>query len=101
ATGAEEYLAFSGELERPEPGEVVFADAEGRAHARRWTNRQSARSAVSPATRRALVVVEAMHDGAAGDVRTVVDAIADAVHRTWGSRPARALLSATVPTFVP
>ncbi|MGL4177045.1 MAG: B3/B4 domain-containing protein, partial [Dermatophilaceae bacterium] len=68
ATGDEHYLAFSGELERPHPGEVVFADADGQAHARRWTNRQSARSAVSPATRSALVVVEALHEGAADDV---------------------------------
>ncbi|MGL4744245.1 MAG: B3/B4 domain-containing protein [Dermatophilaceae bacterium] len=101
ATGAEVYLAFSGDVERPDPGEVVFADADGRAHARRWTNRQSARSAVSPATRRALVVVEALHDGAADDVAVVVDTIADAVHRTWGGQPTRALLTATAPTLVP
>jgi hypothetical protein len=29
---------------------VIFADQAGQAHARRWTNRQSGRSAVSPAT---------------------------------------------------
>ncbi|MFD0887277.1 B3/4 domain-containing protein, partial [Streptosporangium algeriense] len=46
ATGEETYLTFSGETENPEPREVVFADAEGRAHARRWTNRQSGLSAV-------------------------------------------------------
>ncbi|MGL5816562.1 MAG: B3/B4 domain-containing protein [Phycicoccus sp.] len=101
ATGDERYLAFSGELERPEPGEVVFADADGRAHARRWTNRQSAWSALSPSTRRALVVVEALHDGAADDVAAVVEIIADAVHRTCGGQPTRALLTATAPTFAP
>jgi DNA/RNA-binding domain of Phe-tRNA-synthetase-like protein len=41
ATGAETYLTFSGEIENPEPHEVIFADGSGRAHARRWTNRQS------------------------------------------------------------
>jgi DNA/RNA-binding domain of Phe-tRNA-synthetase-like protein len=41
ATGSEIYLAFSGDEEHPEPGEVIFADKVGRAHARRWTNRQS------------------------------------------------------------
>src|SRR6266545_2897928 len=45
ATGSEPYAAFSGEIEHPEPGEVVFADGAGQAHARRWTNRQSAASA--------------------------------------------------------
>ena len=47
-TATERYLAFSGETEQPRPGEVVFADAGGNAHARRWTNRQSAGSAVRP-----------------------------------------------------
>ncbi|MEW1844130.1 phenylalanine--tRNA ligase beta subunit-related protein, partial [Nonomuraea angiospora] len=46
AAGDETYLTFSGETEHPPPGEVIFADAEGRAHARRWTNRQSGHSAV-------------------------------------------------------
>ena len=51
ADGDESYLAFSGETERPEPGEVIFADAKGQAHARRWTNRQSRLSAVQDSTR--------------------------------------------------
>jgi hypothetical protein len=41
ATGAEVYLAFSREIEHPEPHGVIFPDSPGRAHARRWTNRQS------------------------------------------------------------
>src|SRR6185436_5924169 len=39
ADGAEHYLAFSGEVETPEPGEVIFADAARQVHARRWTFR--------------------------------------------------------------
>ncbi len=31
----------------PEAGEVIFADDAGHAHARRWTNRQSGRSAIT------------------------------------------------------
>src|ERR1700733_8379938 len=46
ATGAEEYLTFAGDIEHPAPAEVIFADQAGQAHARRWTNRQSGRSAV-------------------------------------------------------
>jgi DNA/RNA-binding domain of Phe-tRNA-synthetase-like protein len=42
AAGNETYLTFSGETENPEANEVIFADGAGRAHARRWTNRQSA-----------------------------------------------------------
>jgi DNA/RNA-binding domain of Phe-tRNA-synthetase-like protein len=99
ATGAEEYLAFSGAVDHPDPGEVVFADARGHAHARRWTNRQSARSAVSPRTRRALVVAEALHEGAADDVAALLSSLADAVHRTWGTRPVRTVLTAATTAF--
>jgi len=56
AAGSEVYLAFSGETENPEPGEVIFADSSGRAHARRWTNRQSAYSAVRDETTTVLIV---------------------------------------------
>ena len=52
AEGTESYLTFSGEIEHPERGEVIFADGAGRAHARRWTNRQSAYSIVRPETER-------------------------------------------------
>src|SRR5919108_92314 len=41
ATGDEQYLAFNGEIEIPPAGEVIFADAAHRVHARRWTFRQS------------------------------------------------------------
>ena len=73
ATGDERYLAFSGETEHPAAGEVVFADADGRAHARRWTNRQSAESAMRPETKRVLIVAEALHETAAQDVRKLLD----------------------------
>ena len=46
AVGDEDYLTFAGDTEHPAVGEVIFADHAGRAHARRWTNRQSGRSAV-------------------------------------------------------
>lgn len=46
ADGDEEYLTFSGQWERPAAGEVIFADEARRAHARRWSNRQSGLSAL-------------------------------------------------------
>ena len=77
ATGAETYLTFGGAEEHPAPGEVTFADDAGHAHARRWTNRQSGLSAVSPATTRALIVTEALHPGAAADIaRITADLVA-------------------------
>src|SRR5579859_3039224 len=76
ATGDEEYLTFAGDIEHPAPGEVIFADQAGQAHARRWTNRQSGRSAVRPTTSTALIVAEALHDQAAADVPELVAALA-------------------------
>ena len=60
AAGSEIYESFAGEAEHPEPGEVVFADGSGRAHARRWTNRQSAYSAVRDDT--TTILKFEMHD---------------------------------------
>lgn len=75
ALGTEIYTPFSGPDEAPEVGEVVFADATNRAHARRWTNRQSGYSAMSHATSAALIVAEALHATAAADVRALLDTL--------------------------
>jgi DNA/RNA-binding domain of Phe-tRNA-synthetase-like protein len=55
ATGTETYATFAGDTETPEAGEVIFADDAGHAHARRWTNRQSGRSAIRPEPSRSAV----------------------------------------------
>lgn len=95
ATGAETYLTLGGEAEHPEPGEVVFADAAGGAHSRRWTHRQSGASAVRPGTTEVLVVIEAMHAGGAATVRRMLTELADAL-----PVPSRtALLTADAPEF--
>ncbi|GAA2040394.1 phenylalanine--tRNA ligase beta subunit-related protein [Catenulispora yoronensis] len=83
AAGDEDYLTFAGTSENPEPRELIFADAEGRAHARRWTNRQSGRSAVRESTSRVLIVSEAMHASAAEDVASLMKTLADAVAEAW------------------
>ena len=75
AAGDEDYLTFGGEVEHPAPGEVVFADRIGQAHARRWTNRQSGRSAVSAATRTVLIVAEALHEQAPSDMPELIQAL--------------------------
>ena len=75
ADGSEVYETFQGEIEHPAPGEVVFADAEGCAHSRRWTFRQSARSVVRPPTARVLIVAEALHAGAGSDIGALGDEV--------------------------
>lgn len=99
AAGNEIYLAFSGEAENPEAHEVIFADNAGRAHARRWTNRQSAYSAVGDTTRSVLIVVEAMHDTALADVQGLSAAIADELGMVWSIAPKTAILNQSLPRF--
>lgn len=97
ASGGELYQTFSGELEHPNAGEVIFADGENRAHARRWTNRQSGYSAVKESTTTALIVAEAMHPNAREDVEKLVEAVTQDLAATWALNPTTALLSAMSP----
>jgi DNA/RNA-binding domain of Phe-tRNA-synthetase-like protein len=76
ARGDEKYVTFAGTVEYPNPGEVIFADEDGQAHARRWTNRQSGHSAVSASTSDVLIVAEALHATAADDVARLIETIA-------------------------
>ncbi|ARO31024.1 phenylalanyl-tRNA synthetase B3/B4 family protein [Rhizobium sp. NXC14] len=99
ATGHETYLTFTGQSEHPEPDEVIFADDEGRAHARRWTNRQGGLSAVREMTRSVLVVAEALHAGAGEDTASLVATLADALARHWSATAATAALSQASPRF--
>ena len=99
ARGDEQHLSFSGDVETPEPGEVIFADGSDHAHARRWTFRQSRRSTVTADTRRVLIVAEAMHETAATDVPALVDALARGITQLWGAPRRHALLTAAEPRF--
>ena len=97
ATGTEKYLAFSGEIETPPADEVIFADAAGRAHARRWTFRQSRESAVGAETAHVLVVTEALHDAASSDIPALLDALVEESRAVGCSLRARAVLGADSP----
>jgi DNA/RNA-binding domain of Phe-tRNA-synthetase-like protein len=99
ATGDEDYLAFSGEHERPDAGEVIFADEQGRVHARRWCNRQSALSAIGPATSRVLIVAEGMHDAAAHEVPELLGSLTTELQALWGARARSAVLTQDAPAF--
>lgn len=99
ATGDEGYETFSGDIERPDAGEVIFADAAGRAHARRWTNRQSGYSAVRDTTTTVLIVAEALHASASADVQRLTAALAAELAALWSITPATALLSQSSPRF--
>jgi DNA/RNA-binding domain of Phe-tRNA-synthetase-like protein len=89
ADGTERYLTFVGEVEHPEPGEIIFADADGNAHARRWCNRQSGRSAVRDGTHHALIVAEALHERAAFDVPRLTESLTASLSQAWPTSTVR------------
>jgi DNA/RNA-binding domain of Phe-tRNA-synthetase-like protein len=99
AAGDEKYLTFAGETEQPTQREVIFADEAGHAHARRWTNRQSALSAVQGTTSSALIVAEALHDRATADVPALMDAISCELDALWSIRPPATVLTPDSPRF--
>jgi DNA/RNA-binding domain of Phe-tRNA-synthetase-like protein len=101
AEGDEDYLTFGGETEHPGPGEVIFADAAGQAHARRWTNRQSGRSAVRDTTKTVLIVAEALHDGAAEDIPELIAVLSAEIGGSWPAQPRTAILTPAAPSFAP
>jgi DNA/RNA-binding domain of Phe-tRNA-synthetase-like protein len=99
AAGDEDYLTFSGEVEHPGSGEVIFADQAAQVHARRWTNRQSGLSAVRASTHTALIVAEAMHDSASSDVPELIAAVVAELTAIWSVTPVAAVLSQSAPRF--
>jgi DNA/RNA-binding domain of Phe-tRNA-synthetase-like protein len=98
ADGDEVYETFSGETEHPAPGEVSFVDSAGRAHARRWTNRQSGWSAVRDSTVDVLLVAEALHPSAAADIADLTATLAAEVGALW-TVTGHGILTASTPTF--
>ena len=99
AAGDEKYLTFSGEMEHPAAGEVIFADEAGQAHARRWTNRQSGLSGVQSGTAEVLIVAEALHDSAAADVPELMAALAAELGAVWSAAAVPAVLTPAAPRF--
>src|SRR5262249_41322043 len=99
AAGPDTYWAFSGEAEFPQAHEVIFADKAGRAHARRWTNRQSAYSAVRDDTASVLIVAEALHGSAATDIAKLTASVGDELAAIWAVRAKTQILSQSSPRF--
>ena len=97
AKGTEQYLAFSGEMETPSSGEVIFADAADQVHARRWTFRQSRRSVINPDTTDALIVSEGLHETADTDVRALIGILAEKIASLWSPPRYQKILSAEAP----
>ncbi len=83
ADGDEVYETFSGNMESPEQGEIIYADDDRRAHARRWTNRQSGWSAINSKTKTALIVTEALHETAQQDTDKLINSLMTTLKQLW------------------
>jgi len=99
AKGTEQYMAFSGEIETPSPGEVIFRDSANQVHARRWTFRQSRLSTVRPETGRVLIVSEGLHETASKDVRELIEMLSKEIAALGASPRCQVILSAEKPRF--
>jgi DNA/RNA-binding domain of Phe-tRNA-synthetase-like protein len=99
ASGQEIFTNFAGDDEHPVEGEVIYADAAGRAHARRWAHRQSRHSAVGPATSSAFIVLEAFHESASETLREALCWLTGAVGRSTECGSECRLLTVSAPHF--
>jgi len=83
----------------PQRGEVIFVDAAGQVHARRWCWRQSMGSAASLQTRLALITIEAQHANGAADVRAAMEDMRHLVQTFANGRIQSALLAGAQSAF--
>ena len=90
----------SSSSERPEPGEVIFADDSDVVVARRWCWRQSAASAARDDTTEILVTVEGHHARSADDVSAALDDLERLLRNYAAPHPIRrAILTVADPVF--
>jgi len=98
ASGDERYTTLNeaGALlpAHPEPGEVIFADETRLVIARRWCWRQSDESAMREDSTRALVTVEAHHEGGQADVAAALADLQSLLRRYAGGEYVTAILDA-------
>jgi DNA/RNA-binding domain of Phe-tRNA-synthetase-like protein len=91
--GGENYMAFDGSTIQLDAGEVTFVDEAGRAHARKWSHKQSALSAITSQTKEVIVVSEAVHPGSEEDLLQLQKILVDDLQSLWpDSNPSAVIL---------
>ncbi|MGW1866699.1 B3/B4 domain-containing protein [Streptomyces mauvecolor] len=84
--------------ETPEPGEVVYADGQGRAHSRRWNWRQGDVVKTDVGRRRLLLTVESAHEGGRAVVDEALDRLVVALTELGGEPGRPLVLDRTAPS---
>jgi DNA/RNA-binding domain of Phe-tRNA-synthetase-like protein len=92
ARGDEPFIPLGGSEEQPPaPGEVVYADDAGIV-CRAWNWREADRTKLTPATTRAILVIEALPPRTRDNLRAACDELATRVSETLGATCQVALL---------
>jgi DNA/RNA-binding domain of Phe-tRNA-synthetase-like protein len=100
ADGSERFTTLdTEEVDNPAAGEVIFIDAAGTVHARRWCWRQSETSAARDTTTNALITVEAHHATGREDVQHALADLMDLFARYAGGEMQSAVLGPDQPSF--
>ena len=101
ASGSETFTAHdTPEPERPEEGEVIFADEAGLVVARRWCWKQSVASTVALDTTAAVITVEAQHPGGEADIRRALEDLRGLLEAFVGGGLSEGVLSSNRPGIV-
>lgn len=94
AAGGEPFVPLGAtEDDPPAPGEIVYADDAGIV-CRAWNWREADRTKLTPATTRAILVIEALPPRTRDDLRAACDELATHVSETLGATCRVALLGA-------
>src|SRR2546425_2120039 len=100
ADGSERYTTLGeNEVERPEPGEVVFSDETKLVIARRWCWRQSEDSAANAETRNAVITVEAHHAEGHQDVEAALEDLLELLRKYAGGHYTPVILGVQSPAL--
>ena len=100
ADGSEHYTTLGeNEVERPEPGEVVFSDETKLVIARRWCWRQSEDSAANAETRNAVITVEAHHAEGHQDVEAALEDLLELLRKYAGGHYTPGILGVQSPAL--
>ena len=101
ATGGEMFVPLGGtEDAPPQPGEVVYADDVGIV-CRAWNWREAERTRLTEATRRAVLVIEALPPRTATDLQLACFDLAELVATHLGATCRMALLGMGAPSETP
>jgi DNA/RNA-binding domain of Phe-tRNA-synthetase-like protein len=99
ARGDEDFMPLgSTEVEHPEPGEVIFADAS-KVLCRRGTWRQADADKMSMQTTDLEMNVDGLPPATIAEVRLAMDECAELLHRVCGAKTRELLLSAETPAI--